>query len=358
MFGVANRRNNIALAGKLASNHLSQAIANTTKYSPNAGEIVMQGMEAKNYKEIAKINNEAQRDYYATTGQTKIDSFNDLNAATEKAESQQRMAGLLGTLGAVSYAGADYVWNKRNPPPAPVKRESADNSGILSKLDDVIAGNEKLKAEIEEQLSNSGVQTWEEIRSGLDGNKPGSSESGVSPASGSNISPASGTSVNTEFKPWKPLSSTIALAEGTLQEDGTIGYGTFYGGSKFTNFDKHPDIVHHTKKGSSAAAGGYQFMPATYKGAADHLGLTDFTPASQEAAARQLTKWRGVNPDAKITSVSGLRNVFNKLSGEWAGLPNLQNVSAYEGQNGNTSMAFDRLRKHFEKVAGYTLTND
>ena len=26
------------------------------------------------------------------------------------------MAGMLGTLGAVSYAGADYLWNKRNPP--------------------------------------------------------------------------------------------------------------------------------------------------------------------------------------------------------------------------------------------------
>ena len=180
----------------------------------------------------------------------------------------------------------------------------------------------------------------------------------ASESSESSVSPASKTSVNTEFQPWSPLSSTIALAEGTLGSDGKISYGTFYGGGKFTDFSKHPDIVHHTKSGSSAAAGGYQFMPSTWNRTAAKLNLTDFSPASQEKAARQLTKWRGVDPDAKITSVSQLRDTFNKLSGEWAGLPNLQNVSAYEGYNGNSSMAFDRLRKHFEKVAGYTLTND
>ena len=38
------------------------------------------------------------------------------------------MAGMLGTLGAVSYAGADYLWNKRNPPPAPIQHQTADGS--------------------------------------------------------------------------------------------------------------------------------------------------------------------------------------------------------------------------------------
>ena len=132
MFGVANRRNNIALAGKLGSNHLSQAIANTTKYSPNAGEIVMQGMEAKNYKEIAKIKNDAQRDYYAQTGQAKIDGFNDLNAATAKAEGQQRMAGMLAGLGAMSYE----LTRPQIKPPKPTERQSADNSGVTSVLTD------------------------------------------------------------------------------------------------------------------------------------------------------------------------------------------------------------------------------
>ena len=359
MFGVANRRNNIALAGKLASNHLSQAIANTTKYSPNAGEIVMQGMEAKNYKEIAKIKNDAQRDYYAQTGQVKIDGFNDLNAATAKAEDQQRMAGMLAGLGAVSYGVGDYVWNKNNPPPAPVKRESADGSKFQTQLDDLQTGQKEWQTKIENLLANSGVQSWEDIRSGLDGKGSSSStDSKPSTAKPLESTGASGTSVSTEFKPWSPLSSTIALAEGTLGQDGKISYGTFYGGGKFTNFDKHPDIVHHTQSGSSAAAGGYQFMPSTWKGVASELNLTDFSPVSQEAAARQLAKWRGVDPDAKITSVSQLRNTFNKLSGEWAGLPNLQGVSTYDGINGNKSMAFDRLRKHYEKVAGYTLTND
>ena len=342
MFGVANRRNNIALAGKLASNHLSQAIANTTKYSPNAGEIVMQGMEAKNYKEIAKIKNDAQRDYYAQTGEAKIDGFNDLNAATAKAEGQQRMAGMLAGLGAMSYE----LTRPKIKPPKPVERQSADDSDVLTALRGRITN---LEEDIKSRESGS--------------TKPESSSSGTATDSSAStpqgISPASGTSVSTEFKPWSALGSTIALAEGTWNtKSGKIDYGTFYGGSKFTNFDKHPDIVKHTQSGSSAAAGGFQFMPKTWSRTAAHLNLSDFTPASQEKAARQLTKWRKVDPDAKITTVSQLANTFHKLSPEWAGLPNLDGVSHYQDFNGNRSMAFNRLREHFEKQIGYKLIDD
>ena len=56
MFGVANRGSNIARAGQLGSNHLSQAIANTTRYSPNAGEIVLTGMETEAAKKRSKID--------------------------------------------------------------------------------------------------------------------------------------------------------------------------------------------------------------------------------------------------------------------------------------------------------------
>ena len=150
MFGVANRRNNIALAGKLGSNHLSQAIANTTKYSPNAGEIVMQGMEAKNYKEIAKIKNDAQRDYYAQTGQVKIDGFNDLNAATTKAEGQQRMAGMLAGLGAMSYE----LTRPQIKPPKPTERQSADMSGVTEALQNQLEILRKQTEELEKGTNN------------------------------------------------------------------------------------------------------------------------------------------------------------------------------------------------------------
>ena len=41
-------------------------------------------------------------------------------------------------------------------------------------------------------------------------------------------------------------------------------------------------------------------------------------------SCKTTTKWRGVDPDAKNKAVSQLRDTFNKLSGEWAGLPNLK----------------------------------
>ena len=187
MFGVANRRNNIALAGKLASNHLSQAIANTTKYSPNAGEIVMQGMEAKNFKEIAKIKNEAQRDYYAQTGGAKIDAFNDLNAATAKAEGQKRMAGMLAGLGAMSYE----LTRPQIKPPKPTERQSADMSGVESALTGTV---ESLQSQI---------KSYKDKIKDLD-KKPTSSSGTVTDTStvtSTGISPASGTSLNTKPTP-------------------------------------------------------------------------------------------------------------------------------------------------------------
>ena len=329
MFGVANRRNNIALAGKLASNHLSQAIANTTKYSPNAGEIVMQGMEAKNYKEIAKINNEAQRDYYATTGQAKIDGFNDLNAATEKAEGQQRMAGMLAGIGALSY---EFTRPKIKPPKPP-ERQSADMSGVQSELSDQLAN-------LQSQLKDlkSGINDTDE--------KPTSSSGTVTDTSTSSTTQPLESA--TTVKPFKvegfddldhqAFNALMSVEGGPAKFDAVNqggkddGYGIpdwaysgafsgmkQHGGRKLTDLslseimelqrDPGKGVMSNQQwadAGKLHAVGAYQFIGPTLKAEVTAMGLdpsTKFTPQVQMQIAKSHAKrvgglkegtWRGI----------------------------------------------------------------
>ena len=116
----------------------------------------------------------------------------------------------------------------------------------------------------------------------------------------------------------------IADAEGTLRNN-EIGYNIMFGGGTFKDLSKHPDKVIRTPRYASAAAGAYQFMPATWAEAERALGLKDFGPLSQDLAARYLAKRRGVDIDtAPITP----ENVA-KLAPEWAALPTLEGKSYY-----------------------------
>jgi len=128
----------------------------------------------------------------------------------------------------------------------------------------------------------------------------------------------------------------IADAEGTLR-DGQIGYNIMFGGGTFGDLSKHPDKVIRTPGYASAAAGAYQFMPATWGEAARALNLKDFGPLSQDLAARYLAKRRGVDIDtAAITP----ENVA-KLAPEWASLPTLAGKSYY----GQPVVSFSRVQQ-------------
>jgi hypothetical protein len=66
-------------------------------------------------------------------------------------------------------------------------------------------------------------------------------------------------------------------------------YNTIVGGSKFSDFSKHPGVVGvRTSLGPSTAAGRYQFTKSTWGPLAAKLGLKDFSPASQDKAALYL----------------------------------------------------------------------
>lgn len=120
---------------------------------------------------------------------------------------------------------------------------------------------------------------------------------------------------------------TISWAEGTSGPD---GYRTMFGGGTFdvSGGWRHPDRVIHGNGYSSAAAGKYQFMPDTWNAAAGRLGLKDFSPASQDMAALDLIRNRGV--DLGGIAQNGLTaGDVDRLAPEWASLPTKSGKSFY-----------------------------
>lgn len=91
-----------------------------------------------------------------------------------------------------------------------------------------------------------------------------------------------------DAKPYqKALLNTIAGPESGGR------YNVIYGGGKFDDFSRHPNKAVRIQTGpnagrTSSAAGKYQFLGSTYEDQAKKLGLTDFSPASQDKAAWNL----------------------------------------------------------------------
>lgn len=131
----------------------------------------------------------------------------------------------------------------------------------------------------------------------------------------------------------------IAYAEGTDRARKGAGYDVMFGGSRFTDFSRHPDrvITTPTFPRGSAAAGRYQFMPGTFQGVASRLGLRDFSPQAQDQAALELIERRGVNPYTDRPTPQTVA----KLAPEWASLPTLQGKSYY----GQPVKSFSELQR-------------
>ncbi len=141
----------------------------------------------------------------------------------------------------------------------------------------------------------------------------------------------------------------IAYAEGTDRARKGAGYDVMFGGSRFTDFSRHPDRVITTPSfpRGSAAAGRYQFMPGTFSGVASRLGLKDFSPQAQDRAALELIERRGVNPYVDRPTPQTIA----KLAPEWASLPTLQGKSYY----GQPVKSFAELQKFLGQTpAQYT----
>lgn len=117
----------------------------------------------------------------------------------------------------------------------------------------------------------------------------------------------------------------ISISEGTYGR-GDNGYNWLVGGGTFSSYAQHPRIVVSTRYGYSDAAGRYQIMAAvpgkittnTWDWVSRALGLTDFSPASQDAAAKELIRRRGALDDVYAGNIA---SAISKCKPEWASLP-------------------------------------
>lgn len=122
----------------------------------------------------------------------------------------------------------------------------------------------------------------------------------------------------------------IRYGEGT---SGQNGYQTLFGGRLFDSYATHPALAGWPGVGLSdsvcamagfgpgcvsTAAGAYQINKPTWKRVAAKLGLTDFTPDSQDAAAWFLIEEKGADSDVLAGRIDA---AVAKVAKIWASLP-------------------------------------
>lgn len=114
----------------------------------------------------------------------------------------------------------------------------------------------------------------------------------------------------------------LATAEGTLK-GGRNPYQVGFGGSQIEDLSAHPNIRKAFKQTDgrtnyTTAAGAYQFIKPTWDSLQKRLGLTDFSPRSQDLGALELIRQNGALNDV----LAGDYNTANKKLGKiWASLP-------------------------------------
>ena len=95
-------------------------------------------------------------------------------------------------------------------------------------------------------------------------------------------------------------------------------YNTLYGGGNFDDYSTHPNQSITAGGYTSTAAGKYQILYNTWTYLAQELGLSDFSPATQDAMAVQLIKQKG----AYTLMLNGqFADAVALLGKTWASLP-------------------------------------
>jgi muramidase (phage lysozyme) len=141
----------------------------------------------------------------------------------------------------------------------------------------------------------------------------------------------------------RALLDVIASAEGA-------DYNVMFGGGRFDTSKgwRHPDKKVTGGGYTSTAAGAYQFLTPTWNEVAGQLGIKDFSPANQDAAAMRLIERRGVSLDDVMAGKVDATTLA-KLAPEWASLPTAEGKSYY-GQP--VKKAADLLAKFTAAVKG------
>lgn len=117
-----------------------------------------------------------------------------------------------------------------------------------------------------------------------------------------------------------------ALLEAIAKSESAGSWNVIYGGSKFSDFSDHPrkyvEIKSGPNKGKlSSAAGKFQILASTYDRVAPKLGITDFSPTSQQKIAWHLAK-EAYGPELQRDLERGdVTKVASRLAPIWTSLP-------------------------------------
>lgn len=136
----------------------------------------------------------------------------------------------------------------------------------------------------------------------------------------------------------------IAWSEGTTRIAGSDdGYNVIVGGELFGDYADHPrKLVVLSRLGiKSTAAGRYQLLARYFDAYKDTLGLTDFSPQSQDRIAIQQIREQGAIQTLMRGDFAG---AVARCANIWASLP-----GAGYGQHENK---MDALRLAFIKAGG------
>ena len=313
MFNAAFRGSYITQAAQ--NDALENLLKVTTAYSPNPGEMAQIALKAESDRRNTDKMYEAQVDALNTTGDSKLSSMKKMEAAQQYKQGQQRMAGILGAVGAAAYGGARIMKKPKITPPE--KRQSADDSGVISALENQVSTLQEQFKKTQEIYNQDIPSTAELLEQAKGGTKPtaaatvgSGTATATKPTSGISLSPLTGK--DKEFADIIGKYESGDLGYDAVNQGGEKGgtsipagfySGAFskmkqHGGRKLTDltlteiFDLQSDPGkgamsndEWVKSGKLHAVGRYQFIGSTLKDEVTKMGLdlnTKFTPEIQD----------------------------------------------------------------------------
>lgn len=122
----------------------------------------------------------------------------------------------------------------------------------------------------------------------------------------------------TSVSDWMAMNNLYAFLAMIRHVESSDKYNVIAGGDTFSDYREHPFILNpgRNKPIGTTASGAYQMVVGTWRMARDALGLTDFSPGSQDKAAIWiLQNKRKGSYDAVIQG--DIRRAMELLRNEW-----------------------------------------